>query len=73
MRFYRWQNGLKQKEIAEALGVAPYKVSAWERGYQRIEPEYWQPLSKLLNWPVEHIKTFTDPWNALSASSPTEE
>lgn len=39
--------GLRQSDVAEALGVDPAAVSRWSRGLQRIDLEYFPLIDDL--------------------------
>ncbi len=67
MQYQRWLSGLKQKELAEMLGVTPQKLCDWEHHYQEIPSEYSGRLSRLLDWDVREIASFTQ-WNATQRS-----
>lgn len=47
--------GLRQTDIAEALGVDPATVSKWSRGLQRIDLEYFPEIDRLCGKPKGYV------------------
>lgn len=47
--------GLRQHEIAKALGVDQATVSKWSRGVQRIDLEYFPVLDELCGMPKGYV------------------
>lgn len=49
IRKYRWQRGIKQKDLASMLGVNSSAVSNWETGVNSIDIEMLVKISSLLD------------------------
>jgi transcriptional regulator with XRE-family HTH domain len=45
IKFYRLENGIRQSELAESLGVSQSAVSQWEREISVPSPKHLQMLS----------------------------
>jgi len=43
--------GLRQTDVADALGVDPATISKWSRGLQRIDLDYFPEIDKLCGQP----------------------
>lgn len=55
IRTMRTQQGLTQKQVADALGVSPKTVSKWECGQGCPELSLWRELAILLGVDVEQL------------------
>ena len=51
----RLQNGMTQKQLADALGISDKTVSKWERGCGCPDLSLWTSLSKTLKADMEAI------------------
>lgn len=49
------QRGIKQKRIAEILGVSEISVSRWVNGKNIPQPKYILKLAKLLEISIEEL------------------
>ena len=47
--------GLRQEDIATALGVDQGTISKWARGLQRIDLEYFPKIDKLCGQPTGYL------------------
>lgn len=47
--------GLRQTDVADALGVDPATVSKWSRGLQRIDLDYFPEIDRLCRQPLGHV------------------
>lgn len=53
---YRAANGLSQKQLAEALGVAELTVYRWEAGKRKIDADYVMDVSVHTKIPVADLR-----------------
>ena len=55
IRAQREKRGLKQQDLANALGISPQAVSKWERGENAPDVSVFRPLARLLGVSVDYL------------------
>jgi class 3 adenylate cyclase len=60
IRAQREKRGLKQQDIANALGISPQAVSKWERGENAPDIGVLKPLARLLGVSADYLLSVND-------------
>lgn len=55
LKIIRQQKNIKQKELADAVGVSPSLVSKWEKGIRQIDLETAYTIAKFLNIKIDEL------------------
>lgn len=53
------QNGIKQKWLAENIGVSEVTVSSWCNGKSKPQKKHLEKISKILSLPKNKIKNIS--------------
>ncbi len=55
--YLKWRTmaGLKQREVADALGVRQQTIQKWEYGQTKPPSNHWEKLSELFKIPLEFL------------------
>lgn len=59
MAYYKSLRGKSNKDIADALGIPPTTISAWNTGRHLPDMERLQRLASYLDAPIEHFFNFS--------------
>jgi transcriptional regulator with XRE-family HTH domain len=68
LRELRIQKRLKQKEVADILGISQSAYSYWENGQVRIDNDSLKKLSEFYNATIDYLLGNTDAPNRITIS-----